>query len=193
MAEALAQALETAPDHRHVRQTIDTSKFPDHLIVKRDAASYQKAAEDFIQLDAQRFTLKYPEIALPEAFMALQQGQHTSGPVAGGTLDAVRTRIHHDIANAKYPLIDHDKSFVMATAFARAHTHEQQCAVIRLYPELEEAFKVREALSPFDNIADDAVEKQIEKGRIPKFTPLIAEISARHGSATFQECEAPSR
>jgi len=161
---------------------IDTYYFPANVIANSDAAAYKQAAEDFLLLDNKRFIHKYPELKMPlENLSPIDLQVHTAE--LADPLDAtVKLKISKEIAAAKYPIIDHQKSRLMAITYAGATTPSLRTEAIKAYPQLAEAFKVGDVMKGIANIPPDAVEDQIEKGIVPQYNALISKIAARRAA-----------
>ena len=178
-----------------ITRLVDTSHFPKNMIAETDAAAYKQAAEDFMHLDREKFIALYPELEKSadryrEMESKIHVGEHTKF-----VLNAVKEKFYNEIADAKYPIVDHEKSLLLARAFAEAETTEQRAEAVQAYPQLADAFKVSVALQAISNVSPDAIKEQIAQGVIPQYTPDLDRALAAKAELEHEQLQdnAPGR
>lgn len=158
------------------------SSLPKDKITHINPEIYKQAAKDFLEMNSKDFINKYPELSKAEAMYKAVQEQvnlhHSHGQIMGADAteyvrQSVKENLAEDIAEAKYPIVDHDKSKMLAEAFINAKTQEQRSSAILAHPELEQAFMFNDAMQKISG-ANAALSKStatiIERGDIPQMT-----------------------
>jgi hypothetical protein len=168
------------------------SNLPEGKITDIKPETYIQAAKDFLEMSSKAFVNKYPELSKVDAmYKALQQQVHlhsSSGQIEGKDATnyvrkSVLENIAEDIAEAKYPIVDHEKSKSLAETFINAKTQEQKNSAIQAHPELEQAFMFNDAMQKItgtSNGLSKSTAASIERGDIPQMTNDLKQAAEKH-------------
>ena len=158
------------------------SNLPKDKITDTNPETYMQAAEDFLEMSSKEFVHKYPELSKADAMYKAVQEQvhlHNSSTQIDGQFatdyvrKSVKENLAEDIAEAKYLIVDHEKSKALAEAFINAKTPEQKSTAIHAHPELEQAFMFNDAMQKISGAGGEfskSTAANIERGDIPQMT-----------------------
>lgn len=168
------------------------SNLPKDKIIDTNPETYKQAAKDFLEMSSKAFVQKYPELSKADAmYKAVQEQVHlhnSSGPIEGKDATvyvrkSVLENIAEDIAEAKFLIVDHEKSKALSEAFINAKTPEQRTSVIQAHPELEQAFMFNDAMQKISGTSAEfsqSTAASIERGDIPQMTNDLKRTVENH-------------
>lgn len=200
----MADAIEKAVDGSTLQDTsgnpvtkqVDTSHFPKDMIAETDASAYKQAGDDFMILDREKFLDRYPELRRSAEMYKEVENRIHIGDKTEFVRNAVKEKMAEEIADAKYPIVDHEKSQQIANAYAEAKTPEQREKAIQAYPLLEGAFKFSDAMQEITGHSQEATKDIIASGKIPQFDASLQrslDYKASLDAQAHQQEQGPSR
>jgi len=162
MTDAVEKPIDVYPNPSVFQKNI--SDLPKDRIIDTDPNAYKNASADFVEfatgkMNIADFREKYPDdLDKPVGLFktvdneTYLEGASTSvGNVTGIEASkfariAAMNELAERIAEAQYPIIDHEKSKLMASAFINAKTIEDRKNATSKYHQLDQAFKYADVI-----------------------------------------------
>jgi len=192
MTEIAEKTIDVQPNPVAFKENI--SNLPKGKIVDINPDTYLKASNDFVNMangiiTEKDFIKNHPELEKPVGLYKtiINEPLHGGSTLIGNVTGIEATgyvqisaieNLAEDIAEAKYPIIDHEKSKLMANAFSNTKTIEERHNAISKYSQLDQAFKYADAVEIITNKdASGYVKDQIAKGEVPQITKQLQDAA----------------